>query len=538
MDQSRREFLQLSSAAALGLAAYRLPPQYRIAAPTSPPLTDPTFKELAMRALDAAKSAGAEYSDVRISQNRNQAIQAREHRVQSLNDAETFGFGVRVLVKGAWGFAASRDLSSDEMVRVAKQAVAQAQANRAALERPVVLAPVSPTASGTWRGPAEIDPFDVPIEEKVALLLDANAAALKVAGAKFVNSGMFFLREEKTLATSDGTYVVQTIFRSQPQMTVTAVSADFSDFQTRQSNDIQPMGRGYEHVRDAKLVDNATRWATEAVQKLGAKSVDVGRYDLVLHPTHLWLTIHESIAHPTELDRAMGYEANYAGTSFVAPPEKMLGQLKYGPEIMNIQGDRTQPGSLSACGWDDEGVVPDTFLIIKKGIVNDYQTTREQAPWLDWWYKKQGKQTRSHGCSYSQSWEDIQFQRMPNVSLLPGEKEQSFEDLIAATDRGIAIVGEGSFSIDQQRYNAQFGGQLFYELKGGKIVGMLKDVAYQMRTPDFWNSMDLIGGKKSYQLGGAFNDGKGQPSQSNAVSHGCVPSRFRNINVINTGRKA
>ena len=538
MAQSRREFLQLSSAAALGLAAYRLPPQYRIAAPTAPPLTDPTFKELAMRALDAAKSAGAEYSDVRISQNRNQAIQAREHRVQSLNDSETFGFGVRVLVKGSWGFAASRDLSADEMVRVAKQAVAQAIANRAALERPVVLAPVTPTANGTWRGPAEIDPFDVPIEEKVALLLDANAAALKVAGAKFVNSGMFFLREEKTLATSDGTYVVQTIFRSQPQMTVTAVAPDFSDFQSRQSNDIQPMGRGYEHVRDAKLVDNATRWATEAVQKLGAKSVDVGRYDLVLHPTHLWLTIHESIAHPTELDRAMGYEANYAGTSFVSPPQKMLGQLKYGPELMNIQGDRTQPGSLSACGWDDEGVVPDTFLIIKKGIVNDYQTTREQAPWLDWWYKKQGKPTRSHGCSYSQSWEDIQFQRMPNVSLLPGEKEQSFEDLIAATDRGIAIVGEGSFSIDQQRYNAQFGGQLFYEIKGGKIVGMLKDVAYQMRTPDFWNSMDMIGGKKSYQLGGAFNDGKGQPSQSNAVSHGCVPSRFRNINVINTGRKA
>ena len=538
MAQSRREFIQLSSAAALGLAAYRLPPQYRIANPSAPPLSDPAFKELAMRALDAAKAAGAEYADVRISQNRNQGIQTREHRVQSLSDSETFGFGVRVLVKGAWGFAASRALVADEMVRVARQAVAQAQANRAALERPVVLAPVTPTASGTWRGPAEIDPFEVPLEEKVALLLDANAAALKVAGAKFVNSGMFFLREEKTLATSDGTYVVQTIFRSQPQMTVTAVAPDFSDFQSRQSNDIQPMGRGYEHVRDAKLVDNATRWASEAVQKLAAKPVDVGRYDLVLHPTHLWLTIHESIAHPTELDRAMGYEANYAGTSFVAPPQKMLGTLKYGPEIMNVQGDRTQAGSLSACGWDDEGVVPDTFLLIKKGIVNDYQTTREQAPWLDWWYKKQGKQTRSHGCSYSQSWEDIQFQRMPNVSLLPGEKEQSFENLIAATDKGIAIVGEGSFSIDQQRYNAQFGGQLFYEIKGGKVVGMLKDVAYQMRTPDFWNAMDMIGGKESYQMGGAFNDGKGQPSQSNAVSHGCVPARFRQINVINTGRKA
>jgi TldD protein len=258
----------------------------------------------------------------------------------------------------------------------------------------------------------------------------------------------------------------------------------------------------------------------------------------VLHPTHLWLTIHESIAHPTELDRAMGYEANYAGTSFVSPPDKMLGQFRYGPEIMNIQGDRKQPGSLGAIGWDDEGVAPDTFLVIKKGIVNDYQTTREQALWLEWWYKKQGLETRSHGCSYSQSWSDVQFQRMPNISLLPGEKEQSWDDLIAATDRGIAIMGEGSFSIDQQRYNAQFGGQLFYEIKGGKITGMLKDVAYQMRTPEFWNSMDMIGGQSSYFLGGAFNDGKGQPSQSNAVSHGCVPSRFKQINVINTGRKA
>ena len=491
-----------------------------------------------MLALDAAKSAGASYADVRISRNRNQAISTRERRVQNLVDNETFGFGVRVLVEGAWGFAASRELTRDEVSRIARQAVAQARANRTTLVRPVTLAPVTPTPEGTWRGPARIDPFDVPIEEKVELLLAANAAALGVAGARFVNSQMFFLREEKTLATTDGTYVVQTIYRAQPSLNITAVASDNSDFQTRQSNDVQPMGKGYEHVLDAKLVENAPKWADEAVRKLSAKPVEVGRYDLVLHPSHLWLTIHESIAHPTELDRAMGYEANYAGTSFVAPPDKMLGTLKYGPEFMNIQGDRSQPGSLSACGWDDEGVRPDEFLIIKNGIFNDYQTTREQAPWLDWWYSRQGREPRSHGCSYAQSWADVQFQRMPNVSLLPGEQNRSWDDLIAATDRGIAIVGDGSFSIDQQRYNAQFGGQVFYEIRGGKIVGMLKDVAYQLRTPEFWNSMDMIGGRDSYMLGGAFNDGKGQPSQSNAVSHGCVPARFRNVNVINTGRRA
>src|SRR5690606_1522742 len=263
-----------------------------------------------------------------------------------------------------------------------------------------------------------------------------------------------------------------------------------------------------------------------------------GRYDLLLHPTHLWLTIHESIAHPTELDRALGFEANYAGTSFVAPPEGQLGKLKYGPEFMNVVGDRSQPGSLAAVGWDDEGVKPDEYHIIRNGMLDDYQTTREQAPYLKWWYEQHNRPVRSHGNSYAQSWSDVQFQRMPNVSLLPGEDDHSWEDMIAATDRGIAIVGEGSFSIDQQRYNAQFGGQLFYEIRNGAIVGMLKDVAYQMRTPEFWNSMDMIGGASSYELGGAFGDGKGQPSQSNAVSHGCPPTRHRQVNVINTGRQA
>jgi TldD protein len=544
VPQTRREFLTQAAAAtaAIGLTGCAPTAAPAPPAPASPaPATgggDPTFKDLAMLALDAAKSAGASYADVRISRNRNQALFTRERRVQNLVDNETFGFGVRVLVDGAWGFAASRELTRDEVSRIARQAVDQARANRTTLVRPVTLAPVTPTPNGSWRSQARIDPFDVPIEEKVELLLAANAAALGVSGARFVSSQMFFLREEKTLATTDGTYVVQTIYRAQPSLNITAVAPDNSDFQTRQSNDIQPMGKGYEHVLDAKLVENAPRWAEEAVRKLSAKPVEVGRYDLVLHPSHLWLTIHESIAHPTELDRAMGYEANYAGTSFVAPPDKMLGTLKYGPEFMNVQGDRSQPGSLSAVGWDDEGVKPDEFLIVKNGIFNDYQTTREQAPWLEWWYSRQGQETRSHGCSYAQSWADVQFQRMPNVSLLPGEQNHSWDDLIAATDRGIAIVGEGSFSIDQQRYNAQFGGQVFHEIRGGKIVGTLKDVAYQLRTPEFWNSMDMIGGRDSYMLGGAFNDGKGQPSQSNAVSHGCVPARFRNVNVINTGRRA
>ena len=541
MGSTRREFVRTSAAAAAAIAGLAaVPAAARAAVIGAPPLlslSDADLRELASVALDSARAAGATYADVRFNRNRTQSLFTREQRVQGLIDNETQGFGVRTLVAGAWGFAASRDMTREEVARVARQSALQARANSVTVTRPVVLAPVTPTPDGRWRTAIEIDPFTVPIEDKVGVLLAANAAALK-AGARFVNSSMFFLREEKTFASTDGSFITQTIYRTQPSVTATAVSSDMSDFQTRQSNEIAPMGLGYEHVRDARLVENAPRWAAEAVEKIGAKPVDVGRYDLVLHPSHLWLTIHESVAHPTELDRALGYEANYAGTSFVAPPSDMLGKMKFGSALMNIRGDRSQPGSLSAVGWDDEGVKPESFDIVKDGIFVDYQTTREQAPFLADYYRTSGRPMRSHGCSYAQSWADVQFQRMPNVSQLPGSKDQGWDALIAATDRGIAIIGDGSFSIDQQRYNAQFGGQLFYEIKGGKIVGMLKDVAYQMRTPEFWAGLDMIGGARSYLLGGAFGDGKGQPSQSNSVSHGCVPSRFRNVNVINTGRKA
>jgi TldD protein len=498
---------------------------------------EPAIKELMMAALDAAKSAGAGYADVRIGRQRQNFVFTREHQIQNVVDTDSIGCGVRALVDGTWGFSATRTLTRDGVAAAAREAVAIAKATRAARDRPVVLTPTTVHPDVTWKSAFTIDPWTISIEEKADLLLKANAEAMKVAGVKYVFSGLFFVKEERNFASSEGSVIAQTAIRSWPLMQITAVAPDFSDFQNR-GNVVAPRGLGWEYVLQSDLPGNARKWGEEAAAKLKAKPVEVGRYDLVLHPSHLWLTIHESIGHPSELDRALGYEANYAGTSFVSPPEKVLGKLRYGPEFMNIQGDRSQEGGLSTMGYDDEGVKPETFLIIKNGIFNDYQTTREQAAWLDWWYKQQGKEPRSHGCSYAQGWNNVQFQRMPNVSLLPGEKDLGWTDLIAATDRGIGIVGDGSFSIDQQRYNAQFGGQVFYEIRGGKIVGMLKDVAYQMRTPDFWNAMDMIGGKGSYELGGSFFDGKGQPGQVNAVSHGAVPARFRQINVINTGRKA
>jgi TldD protein len=541
MTTNRREFLRAAgTATALAAIGGTIAPVEGLAArlaarPAEPAAMDPAVRELLLEALDAARRAGAEFADARIARSRTSSVSTREHQIVNVAEGDTMGLGVRVLVQGTWGFGATRTLTRDGAAAAARDAVAIARANRLPDADRVRLAPAPVVPDGRWRTPHTIDPFSVPIEEKTDLLLRANAAALKASNVRFVSSSMLFVKEEKSYANTEGTFTQQTAIRSWMPFTATAVSADRTDFQSR-GEVVAPAGRGYEYLLEKQPVEQARLWGEQAAEKLKARSVTVGRYDLVLHPSHLFLTIHESVAHPTELDRALGYEANYAGTSFVAPPAAALGTLRFGSPLMHVVGDRDQPGSLAAIGWDDEGVAPDRFDIIRDGVLVDYQTTREQAPMLDWWYAKQGKPVRSHGCSYAQHSSNIQFQRMPNVSLMPGDKDLGWDDLIAATDRGIAILSRGSYSIDQQRYNAQFGGQLFYEIRGGRIVGMLKDVAYQMRTPEFWASLDLLGGRKSYELGGTFNDGKGQPGQSNAVSHGCPPSRFRNVNVVNTGR--
>ena len=533
MSTSRRDFLKTSAGAAA--ATLVAPHLLHATAPLNaltPYLAAPTAEtyvlDLAHEALNAAKDAGASYADVRVGRYRRQSVNTRERRITGVADSESYGLGVRTLVNGSWGFAATSNMTTDGVVKAAREAARISRAAKSVQKRPVELAP-TPVVKGTWMTPVTRDPIDVPIEEKVALLFATNEAALKVPGVRFVNSGMQLLREVKTYVNSEGTETTQTFIRVGPGFSATAVGQ--GGFQ-QYTEELAPRGSGWEYITSLDMPGNAAKWAALAVEKVGAKSVEPGRYDLILDPTNLWLTIHESIGHPTELDRAMGYEANYAGTSFVAPPEKQIAKLKYGTPIMNIQGDRTQEGSLARCAWDDEGVAGDKWLIIDKGIFKDYQTTREQAAWIS----KLTGVTKSHGCSFADSWDSVQFQRMPNVSLLTQDKEQSLEDIIAATDRGIVIKNRGSWSIDHQRYNFQFSGQVFYEVKGGKITGMLKDVAYQARTPDFWNSMDMIGGPKSYWLGGTFSDGKGEPAQSNSISHGCVPARFRNVNIVNTGR--
>ena len=531
MSLTRREFLKQTTLATAALAAPASSKSFASPVPVVHVSQDPSIKALAMIALDAARTAGASYADIRVTNRRDQFISTRQQRVAALRENESFGFGLRALVGGAWGFAASRSVSREECMKVARAAVQQARDNQRALRVPVTLAPVEAFPDASWRSPVRLDPFDVPIDDKIELLLEANSEALKVQGAGFVSSSMVFVRSETTFASTEGSVIVQTVYRSLPRLTVTAVAPDGSDFQSRTSAEIAPMGLGYEYVQAADLVGRAPVWAGQAVEKLSATPVEPGEYDLILDPSHLFLTIHESIGHPTELDRALGYEANYAGTSFLAPPEHVLGSFRYGPEFMNIQADRTQRGALATTGWDDEGVPADSWPIVKDGVFVDYQTTRAQAGWIS----EYTGITRSHGCSYAESWDRVQFQRMPNVSLLPGEDDYGLDDLVAATDRGIVIRGRGSYSIDQQRYNFQFGGQVFYEVRDGRIKRMLKDVAYQGRAPELWNSLDMLGGAREYSLGGTFGDAKGQPAQSNAVSHGCPPARFRGVTVIRTG---
>lgn len=487
-------------------------------------------------ALDTARSSGAEYADIRISRHRTQNIRTREARVQSVSNRESFGFGVRVLVKGTWGFAASHVVNKNEIAKVTKRAVSIAKANRVLQDDPVRLAPVSAYET-EWKTPIKKDPFKVPLDEKVNLLLKVNEEALKIKGASFCSSFILTMNERKYFASTEGTYLDQDTYRIWPQFTVTAVARDQGEFETRTAG-IYPMGSGYEYVEDQNMVTLAPVMAEEAVEKLSAKSVDPGRKDIVLDPTNLWLTIHESIGHPTELDRALGYEANYAGTSFLTVDK--MGTLKLGSDIVNFAADKTIEGGLASVGYDDDGEKTKEWYLVKDGLFIDYQTTRDQVFWPE--YRNARKNTglpevnESYGCCYGDSWSSIPFQRMPNIHLDPGNGRLSPDELIADTKDGIFVTGRASYSIDQQRYNFQFSGQTFHEIKNGRITGMLKDVAYQANTKEFWNSCDAICDERFWVMGGSYYDGKGQPGQSNAVSHGCPPARFRKVNIINTGK--
>ena len=519
MNRARRDFLRTATSIA-GAAAFA-PWVLDLEAAQGAAL-DAGKSGLADLALSTARRLGASYADIRITRIRSESVFTREQQVQNVSRNQTFGFGVRVLVKGTWGFAASGAVTAEEVQQVTQAAVEIARANAEFQRKPVRLVPIQPTTT-SWKSSFEKDPFDVPLENKIDFLLKLNAVALKGAGVSFVNSSMVWVNEQRFLATSDGSRIEQYLIRGNPVFNVTAVNRQTGDFQSRRSLG-GPQAMGYEYIETHPWVMEAERAADEAVAKLKARPVEPGKYDLVIHPTNLWLTIHESIGHSTELDRALWWEADYAGTSFLTPDK--LGKVRIGTPIVNFVADRMQPAGLATVGYDDEGVPGQRWYLVKDGVFVDWQTTRDLASLIG--------RKMSHGCLFGQSWDNVAFPRMPNVSLEPGKNNVSLDDLVGGVERGILIYGDGSWSIDQQRYNFQFGGQTFWEISKGKVAGMLRDVAYQSRTTDFWGACDGIGGQATYQLNGAFNDGKGEPTQSSIVSHGCPVARIRQVNVLNT----
>jgi TldD protein len=486
--------------------------------------------ELAAFAMERARAAGASYADIRINRYRDQSVGLRVQtdrttgkpvEVPSVSDDGSFGFGLRVLADGAWGFSASYEVTRDAIARAAAEAVEIARANAPLRRRPIELAATS-SYRDAYRTKIVTDPFSVPIEQKLELLRAAAGNAHAVAGVFSVIGSIDARLEDRFFASTEGSVIEQHVYQIAPEITATAVEAG----RKIKSRYYRPHAvcAGYEVVERADMVGHARRIGEDAVAHLKAPSVSPGLKDLVLMPTNLSLTIHESIGHSTELDRALGYEANYAGTSFLTPDK--LGKFRVGSDIVNFNGDRIRPESLSTCGYDDDGVKTRQFPIVKAGIFVGFQTIRDQAHLIG--------QSESMGCCYADSYASVPFQRMPNVWLEPSEKPVTLEDLVSGVDDGILIDGRGSWSIDQQRYNFQFGGDAFWEIKGGKVRGLIADVAYQSRTPDFWAACDGIGGQALWENVGLNRDGKGQPPQVNAMSHGCAPARFRRINVLRT----
>jgi TldD protein len=480
---------------------------------------------LADLALTLARRAGASYADVRIGETKSEFVSAKDNRLQDFAERSSSGFGLRVLLDGSWGFSGASRLDEASVRRAAAQALEHARAVKAIQSQPILLEEL-PACEAEWIMPMGVDPFSIAAREKSEWLLEVNATALE-SGADYATASLSIAREERLFASSRGSRIFQSRTRVHPEFQVTAIDKASGRFATRDS--LAPArAAGWDYVRSCGLLEEAARAGREAREKLRAKPVAPGVCDVVIDPTNLWLAIHETVGHSTELDRALGWEANFAGTSFVKPD--MLDRLQFGSELMTIVADRSQEGGLSTVRFDDDGASSELaeFPIVEKGVFRNYQMALGQAHLLGL--------PRSNGCAYADSPTSFPIQRMPNISLKPNPAPTSLQDLVADVEDGLYVVGAGSWSIDQQRDNFQFGGQLFYEIKKGKIGEMVRDAAYQGRTVSFWNSLDGLGDASTYHLAGTFGCGKGEPVQAAPVSHGAVPARFRGVAALNTER--
>ncbi|WP_375487464.1 TldD/PmbA family protein [uncultured Mycobacterium sp.] len=486
--------------------------------------------ELADAALSAATAAGASHADLRLHRISTEIIRLRDGELETSVVNRDIGLAVRVIVEGTWGFASHAELAPDVAADTARRAVQVATTLAALNAERVELAPEPVYADATWVSSYHIDPFMVPTADKIALLQAYSGRLLAADGVDHVSAALSAVKEQTFYADTFGSSITQQRVRLMPVLEAVTVDTATGVFDSMRTL-APPTARGWEVLAG----DEVWNWSDELAQlpsllaeKLKAPSVTPGPTDLVIDPTNLWLTIHESIGHATEYDRAIGYESAYAGTSFATPDK--LGTLRYGSPVMNVTADRTVEYGLASVGYDDEGVAAQSWDLVRDGIFVGYQLDRVFAPRLG--------QTRSNGCSYADSPHHVPIQRMANVSLQPALEEVSTEDLIGRVEDGIYIVGDKSWSIDMQRYNFQFTGQRFFRIRGGRLDGQLRDVAYQATTTDFWNSMEAVGGASTWRLGGAFNCGKAQPGQVAPVSHGCPSALFRGVNVLNTRSEA
>jgi TldD protein len=501
------------------------------------PGLDPGFVTLPYRALgdaalERARDLGASHADFRFERVRWQDVRVRDGALQGTSDDEDLGFAVRVIHGGAWGFASGVHLTPGEAARVAEAAIEVAKVSAALTAAPVEIAPEPVYDDVTWVSSYAQDPFQVPLHDKTAVLLDWTDRLRGHPAVQHATAEVLQVHENKYYADLAGTRTTQQRIRLLPTFTAMGSDDERGVFDDMRSI-APPAGRGWEYVVGSPA-DGGWDWDAELAEvpellaeKLAAPTVEAGTYDLVVHPSNLWLTIHESIGHATELDRALGYEANYAGTSFATIDQ--LGTLRYGSPVMHVTGDRTVEHGLATIGYDDEGVATQSWDIVENGVLVGYQLDRPMArlhPELN--------DGRSNGCAYADSPGHIPIQRMANVSLQPGTDDTSTDDLIGRVERGLYVVGDKSWSIDMQRFNFQFTGQRFYAIRDGRLAGQVRDAAYQATTTDFWGSMEAVGGRDTWVLGGAFNCGKAQPGQVASVSHGCPTALFRGVRILNT----
>jgi TldD protein len=477
------------------------------------------MRDLSQRALDSAVHGGAGYADVRIVRRSDESIAVKSGRVEGVASGESEGFGVRVLVDGAWGFAASNTLSTEEADRVAAEAVRIARASATALRTPVRL-DERPPATGVYRTPVEEDPFAIPIERKVADLLEADERMRAVPGIAFSEAVYGAQRDVKTFAASDGSYTEQEITHVGSGIEVNAVEGDELQRRSYPDNGGGWQGAGYEYIRSLDLAGHAGPLAEEAVALLSAPQCPPGRTTIVLDPSQLYLQLHESCGHPTELDRVFGTEASFAGTSFLTV-DKLDSGFRYGSDLVNIVADATAPGGMGTFGWDDEGVEAQSVPLVANGVLSGYLSSRETAPRI-------GRQ--SGGAMRADGWNRIPLIRMTNVNLLP-QPGKSLEEIIEDTDDGLYMKTNRSWSIDDRRLNFQFATEVAWEIKGGKLGRMLKNPTYTGITYEFWRSCDAVGDERSYRMLGTPNCGKGEPGQVGHVGHAVPGARFRDVQV-------